>query len=364
MTTDVWVQSFTHLKDRKSADRALLILQRVASLVKPIMRKHSWILPTLAEFFPDNPNLLGLNVNMGQKILLRLRPDHSPDSFLPEEDVVQTMLHELTHNVHGPHDEKFYKFLSELQQEYDALQRSGYSGEGFFSEGHRLGTNVSHNLPPLRAREQAVAAAEKRRKISQTLGGSRRLGGQPNSDRALTPRELAARAAERRLFDEKSCHTGDVAQREAEKAARDSERVENVIDLTTDDYEPEVIVVDNDPSVPGPSKIVLQLSKPEISPPRKPSIASTSASRLASRIPPPAVNMATKPVRQEWVCSVCTLINPAMSLQCEACLTSRPIDVTRPVDKQLGWTCFTCGESRIPHDFWSCSFCGAIKSQN
>ena len=66
---------------------------------------------------------------------------------------------------------------------------------GFFSKGHRLGTNVSHNLPPHRAREQAVAAAEKRRKISQTLGGSRRLGGHPNSDRALTPRELAARVS-------------------------------------------------------------------------------------------------------------------------------------------------------------------------
>lgn len=53
------MKSFTHLKDRPHADRALAMLQRVASLVKPIMRKHSWVLPVLSEFFPESPNLLG-----------------------------------------------------------------------------------------------------------------------------------------------------------------------------------------------------------------------------------------------------------------------------------------------------------------
>lgn len=56
---DIFVQSFTHLKDKPNADKALHMLQRVASLVKPIMRKRGWVLPVLAEFFPDNPNLLG-----------------------------------------------------------------------------------------------------------------------------------------------------------------------------------------------------------------------------------------------------------------------------------------------------------------
>ena len=56
---DVFVQSFTHLKDKPNADQALKLLQRTASLVKPIMRKHGWVLPVLSEFFPENPNLLG-----------------------------------------------------------------------------------------------------------------------------------------------------------------------------------------------------------------------------------------------------------------------------------------------------------------
>ena len=57
---DIFVQSFSHLKDKPNADKALHILKRIASLVKPIMRKRNWVLNVLAEFFPDEPNLLGI----------------------------------------------------------------------------------------------------------------------------------------------------------------------------------------------------------------------------------------------------------------------------------------------------------------
>jgi hypothetical protein len=131
--SDTWVQSITHLKDMPRAVTALEMLQKTASLVKPIMRRHGWVLPVLAEFFPENPGLLGTfehiraaievliplfvrtqsvvtgvskpastdystDVNMGQQILVRLRYAGSPDAFLPLEDVVGTMLHE----VRGP----------------------------------------------------------------------------------------------------------------------------------------------------------------------------------------------------------------------------------------------------------------------
>ena len=62
LMSETFIQSFTHLKDRSNADGALHILQKVASLVKPIMRKHGWVLPVLAEFFPDSPNLLGKGI--------------------------------------------------------------------------------------------------------------------------------------------------------------------------------------------------------------------------------------------------------------------------------------------------------------
>ena len=58
-STDSWVRSYEHLQNFPRADEALNLLKRLASLVKPIMRKHAWMLPTLAEFFPDQTNLLG-----------------------------------------------------------------------------------------------------------------------------------------------------------------------------------------------------------------------------------------------------------------------------------------------------------------
>lgn len=35
------------------------------------------------------------DINHGQKILVRLRPAHAPDTFYDEEDILHTMLHEV-----------------------------------------------------------------------------------------------------------------------------------------------------------------------------------------------------------------------------------------------------------------------------
>ncbi|EMD42291.1 hypothetical protein CERSUDRAFT_110816 [Gelatoporia subvermispora B] len=386
--TDVLIKSFTHLKDRPKADKALPLLQRIASLVKPIMRKRGWVLPVLAEFFPESPNLLGLNVNGGQKILLRLRPAHAPDTFYDEEDIVRTMLHELTHNVHEPHDEKFYKYLSGLEEEYDALKRSGYSGEGFHSNGQRLGTNVSHNLSPHLARVKAIEAAEKRRRLHYVMQGGGRLGGSPVRN-TKSPRQLAAEAAERRVRDEQACASGAVAEQEAEKAAQES-REDKVIDLTADtDSEPEFVTVSvgtpsdessNSPdSTPKPSSSATssehrptpKTSTTRQSRPMNPHVRSSflKRARAATRTPPstPATpderhhSPAILPTTPEgWTCPRCTLINDALTVQCGACLLIRP----EPEEPANTWSCAVCGEKGISKDFWSCSFCGSIKSRS
>lgn len=49
---------------------------------------------------------------MGQKILVRLRPPFSPDTFLLEEDVVQTMLHEVMFNPASPINSISYYYIS------------------------------------------------------------------------------------------------------------------------------------------------------------------------------------------------------------------------------------------------------------
>lgn len=118
--------------------------------------------------------------------LLSVHPHRSPHIISSQ----------LTHNVHGPHDDAFYKYLAGLESEYEDLRRSGYSGEGFHSRGVRLGVGTSHNLPPHLAKLKALEAAEKRR--TKDSGGGRRLGGgeigsHGGGMRQLTPRELALR---------------------------------------------------------------------------------------------------------------------------------------------------------------------------
>lgn len=91
---DPLVNEYQHDRHRPRDSEALLILQKIASLVKPIMRRRSWRVGTLSEFYPHQQNLLGLNINGGQKICLRLRHSGDQNQFLPFDQVVDTMLHE------------------------------------------------------------------------------------------------------------------------------------------------------------------------------------------------------------------------------------------------------------------------------
>lgn len=91
---DSLISEYQHEKHRPRESEALLMLRKIASLVKPIMRQRAWRVGTLCEFYPHQRNLLGLNVNAGQKICLRLRYPSDPCQFLPLEQVVDTMLHE------------------------------------------------------------------------------------------------------------------------------------------------------------------------------------------------------------------------------------------------------------------------------
>jgi hypothetical protein len=49
----------------------------------------------LAEFSPRNPGLLGLNVNRGAEVKIRLRPARDDDSFYDWNHILGTMLHEV-----------------------------------------------------------------------------------------------------------------------------------------------------------------------------------------------------------------------------------------------------------------------------
>lgn len=65
---------------------------------------------------PANPALQGLNVGGGAEIKLRLRRPNSDWVFYPYEQILDTMLHELCHNEHGPHNADFYRLLDEIRR--------------------------------------------------------------------------------------------------------------------------------------------------------------------------------------------------------------------------------------------------------
>ena len=65
---------------------------------------HKFSVGTLTELAPhEQPHLLGLNVNHGEAIKLRLRTD-AYDGFRLYSDVRKVLCHELSHNVWGEHD--------------------------------------------------------------------------------------------------------------------------------------------------------------------------------------------------------------------------------------------------------------------
>ncbi|PTB74098.1 WLM-domain-containing protein [Trichoderma longibrachiatum ATCC 18648] len=317
---DPLVLSYSHLAQFRRADEALTILKKVASLVKPIMRNRGWTVRELAEFYPNETNLLGLNVNRGMKICLRLRYPQDQNQFLATESIVDTMLHELCHIVHGPHDGKFHALWDQLRDEWQGLLFKGYTGEGFLSEGHRLGGRQA--LPLREVQRLARSAAEKRKAHEQlTRGSGRRLGGgdvsrPPRPGRNL--RQAAAAAAEKRNKALQGCATDKLSDNEiraiADTASRNGFRTQaeedEANDLAIAQALWELAQEDEVANLGGGSYM-------NSSPAEKVMKGSnTTDSRRAAPASPPDGE-------RFWICSICTLHNPPTFLCCGACGVER-----------------------------------------
>ncbi|KAF8347977.1 WLM-domain-containing protein [Amanita rubescens] len=106
----------SHLPNPSSA-LALLTKLSEDPAIRRIMQKHQLSVGVLTELAPhEHPELLGLNVNAGQSIKLRLRTDRY-DGFRTYREVRRVLCHELTHNVWGDHDENFKELNSKLNRE-------------------------------------------------------------------------------------------------------------------------------------------------------------------------------------------------------------------------------------------------------
>ncbi|KAI9899168.1 hypothetical protein N3K66_005629 [Trichothecium roseum] len=357
---DALVLSYRHLADMPRADEALHTLKKVASLVKPIMRARGWKIHELSEFWPSQANLLGavtkargssyetplrtdtrsgLNVGRGKQVFLRLRYPQDRSQFMPIEEVIDTMLHELCHNVIGPHNAQFNALWDQLRDEHQGLLIKGYTGEGFLSEGRRLG---GARIPLHEARRIARSTAEEQRaRPSRTTptsasgfgsGPGRRLGGakpRPGED----IRRVIADAVERRNATLRGCGTerlndsqvrdisDSVARNGFRTKADEDEANESAIaqalwELTQEDEKAKhgESYIEPSPANPAGSR-----GSPML--PGRGSQAGPSTSEPAG-----SSRAFDSTGADEWTCQVCTLVNPTQFLCCNACGGERSLD--------------------------------------
>ncbi|CAI5729284.1 unnamed protein product [Peronospora effusa] len=116
------------LRNFQDKEKAQEILEKLAKDrgILAVLAKHKWSVGVLAEMSPDGKVgvdpvcVLGLNQNKGQKILLRLRTDDLL-GFRKYLSIKKVLFHELSHNVHSEHDQKFYQLMRQVEKECNEL---------------------------------------------------------------------------------------------------------------------------------------------------------------------------------------------------------------------------------------------------
>lgn len=178
-------------------DKARAVLERLRQDkgIVGIMKLHRWRVGSLIELSPADKTILGYNRNNGQLIALRLRTDDL-EGFRHYDAIRKVLLHELAHNVHSEHDENFHALNRQLNKEVQQLDWTANSGQSiskdsYFNPANGL-TGYHDDLEEFDGNAQSWQGG-----AFVLGGGSRRR----DEDSALTPRELAARAAQLRQIE-------------------------------------------------------------------------------------------------------------------------------------------------------------------
>lgn len=168
-STNPYIKTIGALQSKPNPQEAFELIYEIANLVGPIMKENSFKVGQLAEFYPKDKCLLGLNFNRGLKIQLRLRHPYNEQKFYDKYHILGTMLHELTHNLFGPHDSKFHNKLNELIFRQEQLLANGMNQLVFEGHGNRLGG--------LHWGPQHVNEARLKKLDKKFTGGANTLGG-------------------------------------------------------------------------------------------------------------------------------------------------------------------------------------------
>jgi hypothetical protein len=221
------ITKIASLTKQPASDKALELLHEIATLVTPIMHHYNFTVGLLCEMYPKDKCLLGLNVNRGQKICLRLRSSTDSKWFLERDEIVATMLHELTHNWHGPHDDKFYKTLDELKDKHFEFQ---------IQQSMKTSSYPNNFSNKIRNINKVAVKSTYTTKVTK-LGTNRNTNTNQKLNKKLTKemmRKLLLEAAERRLQDSEKC--AEMNSEKLKNVPSDEElHIIDIIKLDSDD---------------------------------------------------------------------------------------------------------------------------------
>ncbi|KFY26101.1 hypothetical protein V493_04267 [Pseudogymnoascus sp. VKM F-4281 (FW-2241)] len=311
-------------------------LQRAASMVKPLMRAHNFKVGLLAEFLPKENGLLGLNTGGGRTIHIRLRHGTDPTQFFTFQMIMDSVLHELSHNRFGPHDANFHALWDQLRDEYFALTQSGFTGDAFLSKGYLLGSKRirreearriarntiedSRKKLPLTVNQKLVGAGPKpsvdaRSTLTSAFGRMQVAQGcgcdMPKSEQKAL---VAAASINVMKFRVEKDDANEVAIQEAiwELAQEDRASPSKHKGALYGSAPTSKGISLNRPSSPHAYDASSQSSRPYDSDSEDPSL---------SKPPPQYVQLVDE---EFWQCETCTLINKEEDACCDACGTARP----------------------------------------
>lgn len=185
------IEPLTHLPRPETATECLTTLSKDPAVLH-VMQKHHFYVGLLTELAPhEHPGLLGLNVERGATIKLRIRLD-TYDGFRPYLEVRRVLCHELAHNVWSEHDNDFKELNSQLNREVAEFEAAAGAG--------------THTLSDLRDTYQP-SPNEEVEALIHVLGGT----GLRDSDTTEDRRKRVLEAATARLRNEeeleRSCGT-------------------------------------------------------------------------------------------------------------------------------------------------------------
>mgnify|MGYP002757513117 FL=1 len=143
-------------------------LNRLASdpAILHVCHLHGYKVGTLTELLPhEHPELLGLNINMGDTILLRIRTD-AADGLRDYKTTRRVLIHELCHIEIAGHPPEFNALNSQLNREVEAFEHNRILGTHRLSKGpvYEPANTVSVDADEEREerRRKILAATEKR----------------------------------------------------------------------------------------------------------------------------------------------------------------------------------------------------------